>query len=272
MVQIYDLTAKQLANAQIIYDTAKPFGRDAVMGALMTAGDESSWLIYANNGMSARGDVPQSAKRLAATSQQYPHDAVAGEAWTTADSVGLFQQRPMYGYGTVGELMDPVKSTLIFLTGNASHTTRAFLNAPADLTLAQRCQWTQGSEFPTGDNYAPFEDVAAQLIERFGSVDVPTSHAPVSAGLAGITDWIAMADQNALDQQWDKIAQRVFGIVTDPNVMSLQNKALFAQDTGQGSSFAAQFANIISSIQGLRSEVDAVNAKVDALGAALDQK
>ena len=38
MVAIYDLTAQQLANAQAIYVAAKPYGHDAVMAALMTAG------------------------------------------------------------------------------------------------------------------------------------------------------------------------------------------------------------------------------------------
>src|SRR5664279_2090591 len=161
MTAIYDLTARQVVNAELIYDAARPYGRDAVMAALMTAGDESSWLRYANNGNSTRTDVPQWVKDLAATSLHYEHDAVAGEAWTTADSVGLYQQRPMFNYGTILELMDPAQSTIIFLTGNAAGTTRAFLKAPADLTLAQRCQWTQGSEFPTGENYAPFETVAA---------------------------------------------------------------------------------------------------------------
>lgn len=165
-----ELSPRQLANAGLIFEAALPYGVESAQAALMAAGAESSWLRYANNGLTTRDDVPMQWRILAATSMQWPYDAVAGEAWTTADSVGLFQQRAMYGYGTIAELMDPGESTRIFVRGSSGGkgTTRYFLQSPADLTLAQRVQWTQGSEFPTGENYAPFEDVAAELVTRFG--------------------------------------------------------------------------------------------------------
>ena len=177
-MDISELSQRQLTNARMIYNAAKPFGGDAVLAALMTAGDEASWLRYANNGQNTRTDVPQWAKDLAALSLQFPHDAVAGEAWTTADSIGLFQQRLMYGYSSrdlngVADLMDPAVSTIIFLKGSSFGKTKAFMDSPVELTLAQRCQWTQGSEFPDGVAYAPFESVAAQLIDRFGAIDQP---------------------------------------------------------------------------------------------------
>ena len=77
----------------------------------------------------------------------------------------------MYGYGTVAELMNPTESTLIFLRGSKGGKTRYFLQSPKGLSLAQRCQWTQGSEFPTGENYAPMEQVADELIARFTPAD-----------------------------------------------------------------------------------------------------
>lgn len=220
VITINDLKARQLINAQAVYRAALPFGRDAVMAALMTAGAESSYLIYANNGQSTRTDVSAAAKRVAAVSMTFDHDAVAGEAWTTADSVGLFQQRPSFGYGTVADLMDPARSTVIFLTGNAAHTTRAFMDAPDGLTLAQRCQWTQGSEFPTGGNYAPFQAVAAQLIERFSGI---------TAAPCDITEWITMADQQALAAYAQQIAQAVFNALTDrTNYASLRSEVRYA--------------------------------------------
>jgi hypothetical protein len=111
----------------------------------------------------------------------FPHDAEAGAAWTTADSIGLFQQRPMYDYGSIKDLMDPGESTRIFIRGSHGGTgrTRYFLQAPAGLTLAQRVQWTQGSEFPTGENYAPMLAVVRQLISHFG-------------GLPQEKDWLTM--------------------------------------------------------------------------------
>ena len=95
-----DWSAQQIANARVIYDTAKPYGLEATQAALMAAMDESSLLRYANNGKNTRTDVPQWAKDLAALSMQFPHDAVAGEAWTTADSIGPYQQRLMFKYST----------------------------------------------------------------------------------------------------------------------------------------------------------------------------
>src|SRR5690349_15848938 len=188
MVSIGDLSARQLANAEQVIKAALPFGAEATLGALMAAGAESSYLRYANDGTSKRTDVPVAAKRLAATSLAFPHDAVAPRSaptvpvgtWdTTADSIGMFQQRPMYGYGLVSELMDIATSTRIFIEGNRARTTRAFLNAPEELSLPAKVQWTQGSEYPTGENYAPWAFVAAQLVQRFAppitTPDPPTN-------------------------------------------------------------------------------------------------
>jgi hypothetical protein len=167
MVDISELSIRQLFNAHAVYAAALPYGLEAAKAALMTVGDESSWLMYANDGSTTRSDVAQKWRDLAATSLNYPHDAVAGTDFTSADSIGLFQQRPMFDYGTVAELMDPVRSTVIFIAGNGRGTNRYFQQVPSNLTLAQKCQWVQGSEFPTGENYAPFGHVADQLIARF---------------------------------------------------------------------------------------------------------
>lgn len=184
MVAIGDLSAQQLANARVIFDTAIEFGIEAAKAALMTAGAESSWLRYANNGKSTRADVPVKWRLLAAVSMGFEHDAEAGESWTTADSVWWFQQRAMYGYcdptpDGIAELCSP-ECVRIFIRGShgGKGKTKYFLQSPTNLTLAQRCQWTQGSEFPTGDNYAPFEDVATQLVARFGGVPQPLKPNP----------------------------------------------------------------------------------------------
>jgi hypothetical protein len=192
VLDISALNKVQLANAALIVAAALPFGQDATVAALMCAGDESSWLRYANNGKTTRADVPVKFRQLAATSMQFGHDAVAGEAWTTADSCGLYQQRPMFDYGTIAELMDPAESTRIFIRGSHGGTgkTRAFLDAPKNLTLAQRVQHTQGSEIPTGENYAPFESVARQLLARFAPVTPTAPH----------TDW--MSDSVATREEY----------------------------------------------------------------------
>jgi hypothetical protein len=180
-MRLADLSARQIERAEVIYRAALPFGAEAVKAALMTAAAESSFLLYANDGSTQRADVPAYWRTVAAQSMRFDHDAVAPRAqgkpagtWdTTADSVGHFQQRPMFGYGTVAELMDPAESTRIFIRGSQGGRTKRFLDSPAGLTLAQRCQWTQGSEFPTGENYAPMEQVADELIARFGPFTLP---------------------------------------------------------------------------------------------------
>lgn len=174
-----DLSARQIARAEVIYRAALPWGAEAVKAALMTAAAESSFWLFANDGSTKRSDVAPHWREVARESMGFPHDRVAPRlpattpagTWdTTADSVGHFQQRPMFDYGTVADLMDPAESTRIFIRGSHGGTgrTRRFLDSPKGWSLAQRCQWTQGSEFPTGDNYAPMELVADQLMARFG--------------------------------------------------------------------------------------------------------
>jgi len=169
--EIGDFSARQLENAKIILAAALPFGTEAAVASLMAAAAESSFLRYANNGRTTRPDVEQKWRDLAALSLQFEHDAVAGEADTTADSIGCFQQRLKYGYSTpdrngVAELMDPAAATRIFVRGSFGGTgkTRFFLEAPTDRSLAARVQWTQGSEFRSGENYAPFQHVAEQIV------------------------------------------------------------------------------------------------------------
>lgn len=188
------VTARQLSNARAIVTAALPFGREPAVAAVMTAIAESSLLRYANNGKTTRTDVPLKWRALAALSQDFPHDAVAGEAWTTADSIGMYQQRLMYGYSTpdragVAALMDIGESTRIFLRGSTFARTRAFMDSPTDLSLAQRCQWTQGSEYPTGENYAPHEGLARQIVAYFSTPDVPTVPTQPRTWLARLLHW-----------------------------------------------------------------------------------
>ena len=70
---------------------------------------ESTLFNYANDGTStlvgsAEGRQLNDAERaVARESLQYPHDRVGNNL----DSIGLFQQRPMTGWGTPAELIDP---------------------------------------------------------------------------------------------------------------------------------------------------------------------
>ena len=145
----------QEANARTIIDTALADGgdpRDAVI-AIMVAMDETE-------------PGPRNlASRAMPESMNYPHDAVAAG---DHDSVGLFQQRTSTGWGSIGEIMDPVKSTQAFL-GIAEHTNNPGLRS-ANLSLAGtnipgggrvRVNETDDSRFTT---FWPW--VVAQAVQR----------------------------------------------------------------------------------------------------------
>jgi murein DD-endopeptidase MepM/ murein hydrolase activator NlpD len=72
------------------------------------------------------------------------------------DSVGLFQQRPSQGWGTLAQLMDPVHASREFYA--------RLLTVPgwASLTLTDAAQQVQRSAFP--DAYAKHEPVASQIV------------------------------------------------------------------------------------------------------------
>ena len=73
------------------------------------------------------------------------------------DSVGLFQQRPVSGWGTVEDCMDPKKSSKKFYSSlrNVSNWD--------DLPLTVAAQKVQGSAFP--DHYAKHEGKAELVVE-----------------------------------------------------------------------------------------------------------
>ncbi|TQL01337.1 hypothetical protein [Cellulomonas sp. SLBN-39] len=131
------------------------------------------------------------------------------------DSVGLFQQRPSQGWGTVEQIMDPVYSTTRFYDG--------LVEVPGyeDLEVTVAAQAVQRSGFPdayaqhevrsrawasalTGHSPAAVtcvlpgaasatEDVAARLARDLG--DLPTTAVPGSEGGAATVD----VDATSLD-------------------------------------------------------------------------
>jgi peptidoglycan DL-endopeptidase CwlO len=82
------------------------------------------------------------------------------------DSLGLFQQRPSQGWGSPGQVTDPVYSTRIFI--------ERLLEVPGweDMPVTVAAQTVQRSAFP--DAYAKWEGLAAQLVQQLAHVDDPT--------------------------------------------------------------------------------------------------
>jgi hypothetical protein len=85
-------------------------------------------------------------------SHGYPNDGVGSDH----DSVGLFQQRPSMGWGTVADCMDPATSARTFYA--------ALQQVPnwQSLPVTVAAQAVQVSAFP--DHYAKHEPLARQLV------------------------------------------------------------------------------------------------------------
>lgn len=111
------LSAAQVGNAAVIIGVGRERGlsEKLILVALQTAIGESNLQNLANDGsfryppgttVMTATEWAQ-AREVAMTSLALPNDGT-GSDW---DSVGLFQQRPQAGWGTVPELMDPAIAT-----------------------------------------------------------------------------------------------------------------------------------------------------------------
>lgn len=88
-------------------------------------------------------------------SLSYPNDGVGYDH----DSIGLFQQRPSTGWGTVAEIMDPATSARKF------YLVLAQVYGWQDMALAAAAQAVQVSAFP--DAYARHEPLATMIVNAF---------------------------------------------------------------------------------------------------------
>ena len=126
-------------------------GRAGVRIALMAALTESGLRMLANTSA-----WPQSAT--------FPNDGNGGDH----DSLGLFQMRPLAGWGTVAQLMDPTYQARAFFggtTGPNHGSPRGLLDIPRwqQLPPGAAAQAVEVSAFP--DRYARFEPVADAILE-----------------------------------------------------------------------------------------------------------
>ncbi|MGK5740347.1 peptidase M23 [Micromonospora sp. URMC 103] len=135
------LDQAQMDNAKAIVRTAQKMDvpRRAMVIAVATAMQESNLYNYAS------GVLPES--------QNYPHQAIGWDH----DSVGLFQQRPSSGWGSVRDLMKPEFATRQFLA--------ALEQIPGwqDLPLTDAAQAVQVSAF--GWLYAQHEWRATEVVD-----------------------------------------------------------------------------------------------------------
>ncbi|WP_155830230.1 hypothetical protein [Glycomyces tenuis] len=137
------LSELQMANAIAIVEAGDERGldRQAWAVALATAMQESKFRNYANV------NVPES--------YDYPYQAEGSDH----DSVGLFQQRPSSGWGSVEELMDPKTSADKFYNSLEN------VNGWKDMPVTVAAQTVQVSAFP--DAYAQWEGLAWEIVESY---------------------------------------------------------------------------------------------------------
>ncbi len=96
------------------------------------------------------------ASRAVPESFRYPHQGDSVDA----DSVGLFQQRPSQGWGTVAQLMAPAYSTGLFYTGLVR------VSGWQSMSLTSAAQAVQRSAYPGA--YARHEARAQQIVAALG--------------------------------------------------------------------------------------------------------
>lgn len=137
---IAGLDEAQTGNAALIVAVAQRRGLPprAMVVAIATALQES--------------DLRNVASTAVPDSMGYPHQGVEVDH----DSVGLFQQRPSQGWGSVAELMDPEHSTDLFLD--------ALARVPGweSMSVAGAAQAVQRSAYP--DAYSRHESQAEQAV------------------------------------------------------------------------------------------------------------
>ncbi|HEX5859127.1 MAG TPA: LysM peptidoglycan-binding domain-containing protein [Microbacterium sp.] len=91
--------------------------------------------------------------------------------WGDRDSLGLFQQRPSYGWGTEAEVADAARSTQAFYGGPSDpngRITRGLLDVPGweSMSFSEAAQAVQISAYP--DRYGAWEAAAYQWLAAHG--------------------------------------------------------------------------------------------------------
>lgn len=174
------LTPAATRNAAVILQVAwaKGLGDDGAVIGIIASMAESALLNYANDGTStlrstAHGRQLNDAERaVARESLNYPYDAVG----RNLDSMGLFQQRPMTGWGVPAELMDPAISSTKFYDALVGQ-----VPGWRDMNPWNAAQAVQGSPSSDGGIYRTKHPQAQAVVAQLKTVipdDVTTPPTP----------------------------------------------------------------------------------------------
>lgn len=173
------LNEQQTANAIAMFEAASSVGagHNEMVAMYITAMQESTLTNVANGGQGMKsycgGLTSAKLTEISQQSQAEKHDRVApGDC----DSVGLFQQRPIAGWGSVKDLMNPKTATLNFLGAEGRSTSNRGVRQISGyetmdpVVLAQK---VQGSRYP--EAYRKWVDTAEAIIASMGDVDCSSS-------------------------------------------------------------------------------------------------
>jgi hypothetical protein len=180
----------QAANAKTVVSVAvgRGLGPTGAAIAIAAALAESSLYNYANDGTSTlvgsaeRRQLNDAERAVARQSLGYPHDKVGNNL----DSIGLFQQRPMTGWGTPDELINPAIATGKFLDRMVKV---ADWQALSPWTVAQNVQGSPSSDGGIyRDSYQRATAIVAALDTAPAAVaDVAAESAPITAVQAAVS-------------------------------------------------------------------------------------
>ena len=136
------LNKTQMANAVTVVEVGQKMGisKRGQAVALVTAMQETKFHNYASS------VLPES--------QNYPFDKIGSDH----DSVGIFQQRPSMGWGSVKQCMDPAYAAKAF------YKALKRVHGWEDMPLTVAAQTVQGSAFP--DAYAQWEGTANAILDE----------------------------------------------------------------------------------------------------------
>lgn len=198
-------------------------GRDGQIIAVMVMQQESSIRNLANDGTSQFNSWPWPGKAYwlatAKLSLQYPHDRYGyRDGAYNADSIGLYQQRPAYGWGDYGvstrrtdpggvvrRLLDPRWEAMAFFGGGRSAApTSGLLDIPGWQSMSKNdaAQRVQGSNTPNA--YGQWEALATLYVDR--NQDAPPVDLPWYPGggqdLAGCFEPLTVSFKARANARW----------------------------------------------------------------------
>lgn len=258
MVALAELSTKQRTYAGVIYGVAvERFGADAALAAvygIACSGAEASLVNWENAGTSthvgrAEGRQLNASERAVARRSLGLGDGAP--PWgDNLDSMGLFAQRPMSGWGAPEQIMRPVYAAGKFFDGLAKIP--GWSTRPAADVIAK----VQGYYDPTV--YEAWMTVARQLVDSL----TPTPNA------APIRKDDIMATAEDLEKSLDKLAEKTAKAVQADGAsrLDLANKVADVLSGAQNADKAAAFWSSVYAQDALNQAFDRnLHKIVDAL-------